>query len=48
MAASFYAEDALDHIEDLPFTISQIDLPGSILSLSFVLLNGDGVYSVAD
>jgi hypothetical protein len=47
MAASFYAEDALDHIEDLPCTISKIDLPRSLMTLTFVLLSGNRVYSVA-
>ena len=41
-AASFYAEDALDHIEDLTFTVSQIDF---LCSVNFVLLNGDRVYT---
>ena len=47
-AASFYAEDALDHIQDLPCTISQIDLPRALFFIGFVLLNGDRVYIVAD
>ena len=44
-AASFYAEDALDHIQHLPFTISQIDIP---YSANFVLLSGDRVYTAVD
>jgi hypothetical protein len=45
MAASLYAEDALDHIQHLPFTVSQIDLPDQA---DFVLLNGDRVYTAAN
>ena len=44
-AASFYAEDALDHIQHLPFTISKIDIP---LCADIVLLSGDRVYTVVD
>jgi hypothetical protein len=45
MAASFYAEDALDHIQHLPFTVSQIISPRKV---NFMLLSGDRVYSVLD
>ena len=36
------SKDALDHIELMPFTISQIDLPRRP---RFILLNGDRVYT---
>ena len=45
MAASFYADDTLDHIQHLPFTISQIDLTSLA---KFVLLSGERVYTAKD
>jgi hypothetical protein len=44
-AAGFMSEDALKHIELMPFTRSQIELPGHA---EFVLLSGDRVYAGLD
>ena len=44
-AANFYAEDPLDHIDRMPFTISQRDLPGPVW---FVRLSGERVYTCFD
>jgi hypothetical protein len=41
-AAIYYAEEALDHIHQLPFKMSQIDLPGPVF---FVRLSGERVYT---
>ena len=41
------SEDALDHIKELPFTTSQLDLPGSGY-VHFVYLSGDKLYTAYD
>jgi hypothetical protein len=46
IAALSLSEDALNHLKDLPSTISQIDLPESKSdSVSFVYLTGDRLYT---
>jgi hypothetical protein len=42
--AKFMSEDALDHIMELPFTISQLDLAGRFY-VYFVYLGGDKLYT---
>jgi hypothetical protein len=39
------SEDALDHIELMPFAKSQVDLPKGV---DFILLSGDRVYTAID
>jgi hypothetical protein len=50
MAASYYGEDALDHIEDLPYTISQIELDAprdedDNVNPLFVHLSGERIFT---
>jgi hypothetical protein len=47
-AALSLSEDALNHLKELPSTVSQIDLPGSGYDLSFVYLSGDKLYTAGD
>jgi hypothetical protein len=43
------SEDALNHLKDLPSTVSQIDLPESDdIEVRFVYLGGDRLYTTAD
>jgi hypothetical protein len=44
-AATFMSEDAVDHIELMPFKMSKIDLPGAV---DFILLSGDRFYTLRD
>ena len=39
------SEDAVDHIELMPFKMSKIDLPGAV---DFILLSGDRFYTLRD
>ena len=48
MAALSLSEDALNHLKDLPSTVSQIDLPESGKSVCFVYLSGDRLYTAVD
>jgi hypothetical protein len=48
MAALCLSEDALNHLKDLPATVSQIDLPKSYYFVSFVYLSGDRLYSAGE
>jgi hypothetical protein len=48
MVALSLSEDALNHLKELPSTISQIDLPESVNRVSFVYLSGDILYTEAD
>jgi hypothetical protein len=41
------SEDALGHIEELPRTITCVDLPGIGFEVNFVLLSGDRLYTAA-
>jgi hypothetical protein len=41
------SEDVLDHIKELPFTTSQLDLPG-IVNVNFLYLSGDKLYTAYD
>jgi hypothetical protein len=48
IAALSLSEDALNHLKDLPSTVSQIDLPASdYYPVSFVYISGDRLYTVA-
>ena len=42
------SEDALNHLKELPATVSQIDLPESYKAVAFVYLSGDRLYTAAD
>ena len=48
MAALSLSEDALNHLKELPATVSQIDLPESYDKVYFVYLSGDRLYTAAD
>jgi hypothetical protein len=45
MAAISLSEDAFKHIEELPHTISAVNLPESNIAGVFVLLSGDRLYT---
>jgi hypothetical protein len=48
-AALSLSEDALNHLKDLPSTVSQIDLPESYDNgVYFVYLSGDKLYTAGD
>ena len=47
-AALSLSEDALEHIEELPCTISIVDLPGNDRKVFFVCINRDRLYFSAD
>ena len=42
------SEDAFEHIDELPCTISTVELPEFGFKLFFVLLNGARLYTQAD
>ena len=48
IAALSLSEDALNHLKELPGTVSQIDLPESYYPVAFVYLSGDRLYTAAD
>jgi hypothetical protein len=48
IAALSLSEDAVNHLKDLPSTVSQIDLPASQFDVFFVYLSEDRLYTVAD
>ena len=49
MAAISLSEDALEHIDQLPNTISKFELPGIDYGyVNFLLLSGDRMYTSAD
>jgi hypothetical protein len=48
IAALSLSEDALNHLKELPATVSQIDLPESYKAVAFVYLSGDRLYTAAD
>jgi hypothetical protein len=48
IAALSMSEDAINHLKDLPSTVSQIDLPASQFDVFFVYLSEDRLYTVAD
>ena len=47
-AALSQSEDALNHLKDLPYTVSQINLPESYQQVWFVYLSEDRLYTAAD
>ena len=48
MAALTLSEDALNHLKELPATVSQIDLTLSYRQVFFVYLSGDRLYTATD
>ena len=48
MAALSLSEDALNHLIELPATVSQIYLPDRDFAVSFVYLSGDRLYIAGD
>ena len=48
MAALALSEDAVEHIDILPCTISTVDVPGRIDEVYFVLLSRDRLYTEAN
>jgi hypothetical protein len=49
IAALSLSEDALNHLKDLPSTVSQIDLPNGVYyPVYFVYLSGDRLYTATD
>ena len=47
IAALTLSEDALNHLKELPATVSQIDLTESYRLVFFVYLSGDRLYTAA-
>jgi hypothetical protein len=47
-AALSLSEDAVEHIEHLPRTVSTVELPGSGDMVCVVLLSGDRIYTEVD
>jgi hypothetical protein len=48
MAALSLSEDALNHLKELPYTVSQIYLPEIGNTVNFIYLSGDRLYTAAD
>jgi hypothetical protein len=48
MAAISLSEDALEHIEELPYTISKVEVPGNGSKVFFVCISGDRLYFSVD